>query len=437
MCFRKIKGVEFFNSEQYEIAMNKLIVKNVGPIKNGAGDAFIEINRLTIFLGPQGSGKSTLAKIYSSLLWLEKAIVREEVSVEQCQKAGYFLKEVISYQGVQSYFKENSYIHFIGKACEFKLKSGRFSVTRLPENADFLMPKIMYVPAERNFLTSIPKVEYIEGLPKPLATFLKEYEHAKQWAQSRNEVHIPIGELSFKYSEKEAASLLVGDGYETNLLHGSSGYQSYVPLFLVTEFLSNYVLNRTDDPSHELYSEVQKRNIVDRFIKITKSLSSDDSAASTSTEKQLLKLLGQYDYGSFVNIVEEPEQNLHPESQRKALFGLIQHLNKIADNQLLITSHSPYILSYVALCIEAKKALERVWGVLGEGLAAIDLTGKIRNVVPESAEVSLEETNVYILDDYGNVRFLDKSEGYISEEHSLNSVFDDVSENISALLDLG
>lgn len=417
--------------------MNKLIVKNVGPVKNGLGDSFIHINRLTIFLGPQGSGKSTLAKIYSSLLWLEKAVVREEVSLEQCQKSGYFLKEVISYQGIQSYFRDNSYIHFVGKACEFKLENGKFSATQLSEQADFLMPKIMYVPAERNFLTSIPKVEYIEGLPKPLATFLKEYEHAKQWAQSRKEVLIPIGRLSFKYSEKNAISLLVGSDYETNLLHGSSGYQSYVPLFLVTEFLSNYVLNRTDDPSHEVYSEVQKRNIVDRFIKITKGLYRDATDPNVSTNEQLNKLLKQYDYGSFINIVEEPEQNLHPDSQRKALFSLIQHLNKISENQLLITSHSPYILSYVALCIEAKQTLVRLEEILGDGLASTDLIAEVRKMVPTGAEVSLDDTNVYVLDDSGNIQLLNKTGGYISEEHSLNSVFDEISENISKMLDLG
>lgn len=418
--------------------MNKLIVKNVGPIKNGNGDSFIEMNRLTVFLGAQGSGKSTLAKIYSSLMWLEKAIVREEVSVERCHQDGYFLDEVISYQGIQSYFKPDSFIHFIGQACEFKLENRSFSV-QLIERESFDMPKIMYVPAERNFLTSIPNVEYIEGLPKPLATFLREYTYARQWAQSHEVVPIPIGDLDFKYSTEKAASFLVGGDYETNLLHGSSGYQSYVPLFLVTAFLSNSVLNRKDDPAHEVYSEVQKRNIVDRFLKITKSKDEQGSnaAANVSTEDLLKKLLQQYEYKSFVNIVEEPEQNLHPDSQRKALFGLIQHLNRIKDNQLLITSHSPYVLSYLALCIEAKRAIKNALELFGNGLAAIGVIDKVNRLVPAGAEIALDDVHVYMLDDCGNVQLLDKSDGYISEDHSLNTVFDEISESISKILDLG
>ena len=48
--------------------MARLIVKNVGPIK----DIDIELKKVNVFMGPQSCGKSTLAKIISFCSWLEK-----------------------------------------------------------------------------------------------------------------------------------------------------------------------------------------------------------------------------------------------------------------------------------------------------------------------------------------------------------------------------
>ena len=44
-----------------KIQMAHLSIQNIGPVK--AID--IELNRVTVFMGPQSSGKSTIAKIIS------------------------------------------------------------------------------------------------------------------------------------------------------------------------------------------------------------------------------------------------------------------------------------------------------------------------------------------------------------------------------------
>jgi len=55
----------------------KLRIKNFGPIKNGfVDDQFMEITDLTMIIGPPGSGKSPSAKVLSTLIWIEKALVR-------------------------------------------------------------------------------------------------------------------------------------------------------------------------------------------------------------------------------------------------------------------------------------------------------------------------------------------------------------------------
>ena len=41
---------------------------------------------------------------------------------------------------------------------------------------------------------------------------------------------------------------------------------------------------------------------------------------------------------SFINIVEEPEQNLFPTSQQRVINSLLEFNNKLVDNKLIITN---------------------------------------------------------------------------------------------------
>ena len=53
--------------------MSKIKIKNFGPIKEGCleNDGWIEIKKVTVFIGNQGSGKSTIAKLISTFTWIE------------------------------------------------------------------------------------------------------------------------------------------------------------------------------------------------------------------------------------------------------------------------------------------------------------------------------------------------------------------------------
>ena len=51
--------------------MSRIKIKNFGPIKEGCteNDGWIDIKKVTLFIGNQGSGKSTVAKLISTLTW--------------------------------------------------------------------------------------------------------------------------------------------------------------------------------------------------------------------------------------------------------------------------------------------------------------------------------------------------------------------------------
>ena len=58
--------------------MSKIKIKNFGPIRDGfQGDnGWLDISKITVFIGNQGSGKSTIAKLISTFTWIEKALIR-------------------------------------------------------------------------------------------------------------------------------------------------------------------------------------------------------------------------------------------------------------------------------------------------------------------------------------------------------------------------
>ena len=97
--------------------MTKLKIRNIGPIKStdNLQNGYIDFDGVTLFIGNQGTGKSTISKIFSTLSWIEKALVRGDFSVNYISQYNRFKKQ-LAYQNIGNYLKEESYIEYIGKA---------------------------------------------------------------------------------------------------------------------------------------------------------------------------------------------------------------------------------------------------------------------------------------------------------------------------------
>ena len=56
--------------------MSKIKIKNFGPIRDGFvnNNGWMDIEKVTVFIGDQGSGKSTVAKLISVFFWVSSAI---------------------------------------------------------------------------------------------------------------------------------------------------------------------------------------------------------------------------------------------------------------------------------------------------------------------------------------------------------------------------
>lgn len=75
-----------------------------------------------------------------------------------------------------------------------------------------------------------------------------------------------------------------------------------------------------------------------------------------------------------LRVVEEPEAHLFPEAQKYTIQILIEALNAKADNQLIITTHSPYTLTVLNNLLYASRLADTY----------PSLAGDIRRILPEN-----------------------------------------------------
>src|ERR1700710_1431671 len=171
--------------------MSKIKIKNFGPIKEGytENDGWIDIKKVTVFIGNQGSGKSTVAKLISNFTWMEKALTRGDYDKKTFEAAGV-LRRYLTYHKIENYFKnfngdrkgrmkilDNCQIEYIGDSYSFKYSDNHL---KIGENAlsSYPLPQIMYFPADRNFLSSIDDLKTQRIFSAALSELLYEFDNS-------------------------------------------------------------------------------------------------------------------------------------------------------------------------------------------------------------------------------------------------------------------
>lgn len=391
-----------------------LYVKHFGPLKT----VEIIFNRLTVFVGPQGSGKSTIAKLYSTFLWMEKRLVRGLDSITYFEQYSRFKKKQAKYHRIESYFYDDTEIIFRGNNFLFEFRNEKLSISPLtPEHGGVDVVKVMYVPSERNYLSSIGNISGSKSLPESVYTFKEEYDLARQYFHSG--LDLPIENVRFEYDRLNEISWLVGKDFKVRLTDASSGFQAVTPLLLVSNYLTEFVGKRSNDDDKSLTIEELKRlrGEVNRII-------NHPALSDEVKEAALAEISKKYRYSGLVNIVEEPEENLFPSSQRSVLYLLLSLALRYEGNELVFTTHSPYMINFLTLAIKAGEVKKRGGDV-----------GLIGNIVPEDALVDGRDVAIYQLDD-GTAELLATYNGLPSDANYLNKSLFETNQYFDDLLDI-
>lgn len=407
--------------------MSKIKIKHFGPIKDGYFNEddknWMHIKKVTVFTGSQGSGKSSVAKLKSTMTWLEKALVRGDFKEKDLTKYNRFKKHC-EYQKIHTYFKKNTYIEYKGDAYSFKYSNENIKITK-NNTGKYVFPKIMYVPAERNFVSAVDKPSSLKKLPLTLYTFLDEFEDSKQ--NLKEGLLLPINKVKFVYRKQSKISWITGSDYEVRLSEASSGFQSFVPLYLVTRYLAHSINKKRNLSIKEISIEEERR-----IKKEIEHIYSNPNLSDDVRKVALEELSSRFKYSSFVNIVEEPEQNLFPTSQKSILFELLKYANLNIGNELLLTTHSPYIISYLTLVIKAFFVSEKI----EQSANKEELNRKLSSIVPISSLISSSNIAIYEISNEGKISKLGNYNGLPLDENYLNSKLAESNELFTNLIEI-
>lgn len=339
--------------------MSRIKIENIGPIKN----VNFNLNKVNIIMGPQSSGKSTIAKIISYCQWVEKRFILDG------DYKYSFSEQFISFHRIsEEYFSKDSLIEYESDYVKISYKGikNKFSISKKRENTKYSKSKNIYIPAERNFVSVIPNLGKYKESNDNIMSFLYDwYDTKKKYSKSKK---LPILNLNIEYyhiEESDSDILTIKNSKkEISLKNASSGLQSVIPLALLIDYLSNDFFNEVFTNSVDEKEEITKIFVnnfsyiidnIERMKAFTETLKSGKNEITFSEKEvkkivDLITLRSKYYYSSF--IIEEPEQNLYPETQRDFIYFLLRNINNEERNhKVLLTTHSPFILYALNNCM--------------------------------------------------------------------------------------
>ena len=335
--------------------MNRIKIHNIGPIK----DVTLDLNKVNVIMGPQSSGKSTIAKIASYCQWVEKRFILDGEFKEN------FIKKLMSFHRLSdTYFNENSFFSYESNSIKISYSEkdkNNPQIELINNGLEFLNSKNIYIPAERNFVSAIPNLGRYKETNDNIMNFLYDwYEIKKKFDKTNSLSLLDLGVSYYHIEKTDSDNLILKNNEELSLNNASSGLQSIAPLLLFINYLTkDLYIEEKMKSAFEIENE--EKTLEEIFSQISKGfLTFEEYRKKTKIEindmKSVIKLLGSYylknQYQFSQLIIEEPEQNLFPKTQRDLIYYMLQAINDIErDHKLLITTHSPYILYALNNCM--------------------------------------------------------------------------------------
>lgn len=315
-----------------------LRIKNIGPLTD---TGVIPITNIMLIIGEQSTGKSTFMKILSFCRWIEKNVMLGKY--EEIVKKGEFIRQLKEFHKLsEEYFKVGEpYVEYHSDIVSIIHKGiGTKTQVSKTEKDKRHNTKISYIPAERNLLSVIPNLDnkYKASSYDSMFNCAMEFSEANSVFTKKNPLKLAFADDMEYYHDGFNDYVKLQKSNTALLLeHTSSGIQSTVPVSVLVHYLC-YI---TGEPSRR-----------------TPSMVKEDSKQGFNQENASNRL-NYYNYPQLY--IEEPEQHLYPTSQARLLRDIISQftfaMNKTGyPGYVVMTSHSPYILTQLNVLLKARKA---------------------------------------------------------------------------------
>lgn len=354
------------------ITMARITIHNFGPLK----DIDITLRPINVFMGPQSCGKSTIAKIISFCLWLEKYVVFRQ-SISNIQRP-FFDEQLISYHGFTKYLNDGWSIAYTSDVISFEISADAFRVSMGNGFAGAELSKNAYIPSERN-IVSVPGISSLKLPDNFLRSFIFDWLEIQTKFGEKQAIELFDLGASFYYDVERGRGITRIDksGKELEMSEVSSGLQSVIPLLTYMTYLTSWIYEHKEDLSYDsrdiykisllrnLYSDIELsdetienamkgnskvlREGLEEMLKIIAT--ADTSMPLPDRLKSAVNLRNRIGRPHYSNIViEEPEQNLFPNTQISLLYRILAMINHDRDH-LVITTHSPFVLYALNNCM--------------------------------------------------------------------------------------
>jgi len=403
--------------------MNRIKVENFGPIRDSG---WVEVKKVTVFLGNQGSGKSTIAKLISTFSWMEKALFRGDVSAKWLQRKGRFRSSLLSYHRLENYFakggKAACLMAYEGEHCDICFDGQDLKVEE-NKRPGYVLPQITYIPAERNFISYVRTAKDLKQTSESFKTFAAEFDNAKR--SIKENVRLPLS-ATLEYDRLNDVLHLKGSNYKIKLSEAASGFQSFAPLYMVMHHLSTTV-SQTGRAEPDMTADERQR-----FHKNVAEIYANPDLTDEQRRIALSALSQQFKKEALISIIEEPEQNLFPSSQNKMLFSLLDFNNQRPANRLIVTTHSPYLVNSLTLAVQGAELKRKIIEQNRN-----DLLDRLDAIVPVNAVTPTSDVAVYQFDESeGTVTTLPMPNGIPSDANYLNASLGASNDAFDRLLDI-
>ena len=400
-----------------------ITIKNVGPIKNIEN---LKFNRVNVFMGPQSSGKSTIAKIISYCAWVEKDVAITQ-SLDEYNVNGSFRKRLEEFHRINGYFKDNTEIFYESDIIKLQFKNNKCSIEWVDKYA-YKRSKIEYIPSERNLII-LPFIQKVEMPNNNNRSFLFDWYTIRSQYNKENRVKILGLPVEYYYDENTGESHIIStdenNKYDILLENASSGLQSLTPLVVALKYLTKWIYENEEEISFEKQQKMYNARdvLIDELVlePYDKQKYTDDDRA-----EKIKEFFNQYDkknakaqsvFNRFVDvisrlekthntqfIIEEPEQNLFPSTQRELIYHLIASLDFKRGDRAAITTHSPYILYALNNCMMGYLVDTQLQGEEKDEYLKNDFLSKQSWIDPKLVSVwEIEEGELRSIQDKDNI----------------------------------
>ena len=388
----------------------ELIIHNFGPIKN----AHICTKRYNIIIGNTSTGKSVIAKLVS---------IAHEYAFYVINNGDFAaFEKLLKKYGIDFSFADDTIIEVKVNLAHWKISNNSFVIV---ENMfDFLF--------ENKHIALSDFAKFMKDW--------KKYHNSKpeELAFENNEAYVLYNQIIQNIKDNKFTDISSYSQYAIDAVYDllRAEYAKFFPSIyipaernLITIFSNNIfslLKSSANIPSSiirfgSLYESAksESKSLDIDFMSIRVNFSEDtdtitlkDSHADISFEQassgmqSIIPLWTVFTFGvkklpNATTIIEEPEQNLFPTMQVDLIYNTISQLNQTHTN-IIITTHSPYILSVIDNLIFAKDVYDKA--------TQKESREKISKMISPQTMIDYDDVAVYLCNNNGIVEQINDDE---------------------------